>query len=158
MNKKKNKVNFQETEEIINLEDIDPNVGKFQNMVRTEFIPTKIKSTQSDHSVANKRKREKSPEQRLTVCKANYALCQTQISHDSRGLYYELESGYSNGPSLTSTSLSTTLGFSLPNPAPQVENQTQCHEKQTDFITEGIVEFKKKKYPIEAWPGRSKLP
>ncbi len=35
-------ISFAEEEEIINMEDVDPSVGKFRNMVSTTIIPNKV--------------------------------------------------------------------------------------------------------------------
>ena len=43
--KRKNKyISFNEEEEIINPEDVDPSIGKFRNLVHTTVIPTKVGS------------------------------------------------------------------------------------------------------------------
>jgi len=152
--KKKVNVSFQETEEIINPEDIDPNVGRFQNMIETQFIPnktsTKLEPIHVNHS--NKSLSEKSTTKHFNLLESK------PICNDSKGLYESIESTSDNvGPSLASTSLSTKLGFFLPNPAPYVENQTESSEATKEFYYDSLHESKKKKYPIEAWPGRSKF-
>ena len=42
--KRKNMVSisFAEEEDIINMEDVDPSIGKFRNMVSTTIIPNKV--------------------------------------------------------------------------------------------------------------------
>jgi nuclear inhibitor of protein phosphatase 1 len=40
--RKKRGVTFNEEEEIINPEDVDPSVGRFRNLVHTTVIPTKV--------------------------------------------------------------------------------------------------------------------
>jgi len=42
--KRKNKlsISFAEEEDIINMEDVDPSIGKFRNMVSTTIIPNKV--------------------------------------------------------------------------------------------------------------------
>lgn len=154
--KKKVKVNFQENEEIINPEDIDPNVGRFQNMVETQFIPNRINS-QYEHRSYNNLLNDKSSTS-LTKRKIDSSFYTQQMYNESRGLYDDIDSNSSyNGPTLSSTTLSTKLGFSLPNPAPHVENQIQSPEKKKEIDNEGFIESKKKKYPIESWPGRSRF-
>ena len=39
--RKKRSITFNEEEEVINPEDIDPSVGRFRNLVQTTVIPTK---------------------------------------------------------------------------------------------------------------------
>ena len=42
--RKKRSITFNDEEEVINPEDIDPNVGRFRNLVHTSLvIPTKVK-------------------------------------------------------------------------------------------------------------------
>lgn len=36
-------IHFNEDEQIINPEDIDPSVGRFRNLIRTTVIPNKVK-------------------------------------------------------------------------------------------------------------------
>jgi nuclear inhibitor of protein phosphatase 1 len=40
--RKKQFITFNEEEEVINPEDIDPSVGRFRNLVHTTVIPTKV--------------------------------------------------------------------------------------------------------------------
>lgn len=40
--RKKRSVTFNEEEEVINPEDVDPSVGRFRNLVHTTVIPTKV--------------------------------------------------------------------------------------------------------------------
>lgn len=43
--RKKRSITFNDEEEVINPEDIDPNVGRFRNLVHTSLvIPTKVSS------------------------------------------------------------------------------------------------------------------
>jgi len=151
--KKKVNVSFQETEEIINPEDIDPSVGRFQNMIETQFIPNKTSSKFEPFQVNHSTKSlSEASTKHLNLLQSK------PISNDSKGLYDSIEPANDNiGPSLASTSLSTKLGFFLPNPAPYVENQTESSEMPYEFYPESLHESKKKKYPIEAWPGRSKF-
>ena len=41
--RKKRSITFNEEEEVINPEDIDPSVGRFRNLVQTTVIPTKVR-------------------------------------------------------------------------------------------------------------------
>lgn len=44
--RKKRSITFNDEEEVINPEDIDPNVGRFRNLVHTSLvIPTKVNKT-----------------------------------------------------------------------------------------------------------------
>jgi hypothetical protein len=40
--RKKRGVTFNEDEEVINPEDVDPNVGRFRNLIQSTVIPTKV--------------------------------------------------------------------------------------------------------------------
>ncbi len=40
--KRRIRITFNEEEEVINPEDIDPSVGRFRNMVETTVIPKKV--------------------------------------------------------------------------------------------------------------------
>jgi len=40
--RKKRSITFNDEEEVINPEDIDPSVGRFRNLVQTTVIPTKV--------------------------------------------------------------------------------------------------------------------
>jgi len=40
--RRKKGVSFNEDEEVINPEDVDPSVGRFRNLVHTTVIPTKV--------------------------------------------------------------------------------------------------------------------
>ena len=47
--RKKRSITFNDEEEVINPEDIDPNVGRFRNLVHTSLvIPTKVNIAQSN--------------------------------------------------------------------------------------------------------------
>merc|ERR1711933_472654 len=52
--KKCTKVNFKSNEIVINPEDVDPTVGKFQNMIETKFIPNIDNSHYGIRSGSNK--------------------------------------------------------------------------------------------------------
>ena len=42
--KRKNlRIHFNEDEDVINPEDIDPSIGRFRNMIQTTVIPKKVK-------------------------------------------------------------------------------------------------------------------
>ncbi len=43
--KSKQSISFAEEEDIINMEDVDPTIGKFRNMISTTIIPSKVHNT-----------------------------------------------------------------------------------------------------------------
>ena len=42
--KRKIRISFNDDEEVINPEDIDPSVGRFRNMIESTVIPKKVRS------------------------------------------------------------------------------------------------------------------
>lgn len=40
--RKKKGITFNEDEEVINPEDVDPSVGRFRNLVHTTIVPSKV--------------------------------------------------------------------------------------------------------------------
>ncbi|XP_046920423.2 nuclear inhibitor of protein phosphatase 1 [Dermatophagoides farinae] len=174
---KRKSVQFYGDDEIINPEDVDPNVGKFRNLVQTSIIP-------SNNSGIKRMK--------------------IQNSSSSSSLYSNLfkESFFhrintSDQPSTsvaTSSSSSHTLlqkncslGIQLPNPAPDIDNddnddndddnnvdkligpipavptksKSSVHSESTISLYDVEEDFadekeKKKKYAKEAWPGHEK--
>ncbi|XP_054153854.1 nuclear inhibitor of protein phosphatase 1-like [Oppia nitens] len=139
--KRKGNVFFNEEEEVINPEDIDPTVGRFRNLVQTSVIPHKKVRTEASHSMIHYDK--------------------TSISQSSHSAS-ELSSHKSNSNPLFSSSLSAKLGIHLPNPAPDVDLNKPLEET---YIEEPVIgpleeyehnmsEPKKKKYAKESWPGK----
>lgn len=45
--RKKRGVTFNEDEEVINPEDVDPSVGRFRNLIHTTVIPSKVPTSLS---------------------------------------------------------------------------------------------------------------
>ena len=41
--RKKKGISFNDDEEVINPEDVDPSVGKFRNLVQTTVVPSKVR-------------------------------------------------------------------------------------------------------------------
>lgn len=147
--RKRRGVSFNEDEEIINPEDIDPSVGRFRNLVQTTVIPTTQKRQKMSEAIGI-------PSD-FKVPKSIY----TTIPQ----LYQDLppESGANTGVTNMYSSLTSRLGINLPNPAPDVEMEPtyptpqtftpQPQQQQTDSL-----EPKKKKYAKEAWPGKKPAP
>ena len=144
-NNKKRKgsfVRFKEEDEIINPEDVDPNVGRFRNLVQTSVIPHKKQRTESSQL--------------------------SMIHYDKSAIVARPSTGTSDSSShhnnnlLFSTSLSAKLGIHLPNPAPDVDLDNPIDEifqpssiGPNEFIdVNQSSEPKKKKYAKEAWPGK----
>jgi len=147
--RRKIKITFNEDEEVINPEDIDPTVGRFRNMVSTAIIPNKPKKG-VDMGLGLKDIDEK-PHHELHIYRPA----------DEQGLYDDLEDA-----SAFSRSLSSSLGLPLPNPAPDIDIAVKLQVAQETFQVgdkrprpdgeEGLP--RKKKYAKEAWPGRKPGP
>jgi nuclear inhibitor of protein phosphatase 1 len=163
MSKKKRRIRitFDEDEEVINPEDVDPAVGRFRNMIETTIIPKKrphsegpgLLGTRDDSVVM------KSPVKRLNSGGSLTSPVKGP-GIGSSGLYEGME----------------VLGMSmaLPNPAPDIDMappeamfaaplppaatafQQELAAAQLDI--EDPDEPKRKKYAKEAWPGKKPTP
>ncbi|XP_019885790.1 nuclear inhibitor of protein phosphatase 1 isoform X3 [Ooceraea biroi] len=156
--RKKKGITFNDDEEVINPEDIDPSVGRFRNLVQTTVVPSKrmrmeggLISLSEDHNLL------KHMQPTSTTPQLYHDLPPEQFSHSSMSAI--------NPFSTALTSLTSRLGIALPNPAPEVEmtpNQIQTeapHVQELPGTTEPrSMEPKKKKYAKEAWPGKKPMP
>lgn len=131
-------VRFKDEEEIINPEDVDPNVGRFRNLVQTSIIPKK--KIKIDSPMGRKEGRP---------------------SH-----ILKTQSGSSSNliapTSLFSASLSIKLGLPSLNPVPEVDLDSGVAESRDSSPDESETNsseplLKKKKYAKEAWPGKQPL-
>lgn len=144
--RKRRGVSFNEDDEIINPEDIDPSVGRFRNLVQSTVIPTTFKKPKLNDHVGFSTSTE-------------FKIPRT-IHSTVPELYQDLppESSSVNMYS----SLSSRLGMVLPNPAPDVD-MGQEFAQPTPFVPPSqsaadSLEPKKKKYAKEAWPGKKPAP
>ncbi|XP_968375.1 nuclear inhibitor of protein phosphatase 1 [Tribolium castaneum] len=145
--RKRQVVSFNEDEEIINPEDVDPSIGKFRNLVQTTVVPSTIKRAKFAAENIGIPTEYKNP----------------KILHPSApDLYTDLppesHSPTSSGNLSIYSSLSSRLGMVLPNPAPDVD-MGQNFAPPTPFVPPQVqiadaMEPKKKKYAKEAWPGK----
>lgn len=147
--RKRRGVSFNEDEEIINPEDIDPSVGRFRNLIQTTVVPT----TQ---------KRQKLTEA-IGIPSSDFKMPKT-IHPTIPQLYQDLppENNTTVANAGIYSSLSSRLGMLLPNPAPDVEMEPSF-VPPTPFIppqqqANESLEPKKKKYAKEAWPGKKPAP
>ncbi|KAH9421110.1 Nuclear inhibitor of protein phosphatase 1 [Dermatophagoides pteronyssinus] len=164
--KKRKSVQFLTEDEIINPEDVDPNVGRFRNLVQTSIIPSNNSST----------KRLKSDSQSSSSSSSLYS----NLFKESFFNRINQSSNQSNSSATTSTAntllqKSCSLGIQLPNPAPEIVNDNNDDkligplpiESKSSFVdsesislydAEDFVDEKeqKKKYAKEAWPGHEK--
>ncbi|XP_076319997.1 nuclear inhibitor of protein phosphatase 1 isoform X1 [Tachypleus tridentatus] len=140
-------VKFNEDEEIINPEDVDPSIGRFRNLIQTAVIPhkkQKVNSTSLDQNLDN------------VASKAGH------VWHD-----HLHRPGHGAVSPLFSPSLSAKLGLHLPNPAPEVDlappTEAPIVPASLAHYAPGVEpetpsEPKKKKYAKEAWPGKKPTP
>ncbi|XP_050543818.1 nuclear inhibitor of protein phosphatase 1 [Daktulosphaira vitifoliae] len=148
-------VHFNEDEQIINPEDIDPSVGRFRNLVRTTVIPNKkFKDTMGfavDHNNSNNQNK-------------NFMKHMVPGGHLGDSLYGDLPGENEEKQSGFLTSIGNRLGMNLPNPAPEVDLDPNIEEVVVPkpIVTEKVelvsTEPKKKKYAKEAWPGKKSAP
>lgn len=148
--RKRRGVSFNEDEEIINPEDVDPSIGRFRNLIQTTIIPT----TQ---------KRQKLSEAIGIQSHSDFKM--PKPIHTTVPQLYQDLPPESNSPGTNVgmySSLSTRLGMVLPNPAPDVDMEPN-YVQQTQFVPQQVqandnLEPKKKKYAKEAWPGKKPAP
>ncbi|XP_050434532.1 nuclear inhibitor of protein phosphatase 1 [Adelges cooleyi] len=147
-------VHFNEDEQIINPEDIDPSVGRFRNLVRTTVIPNKkFKDTMGfaidQNNTSNQNK--------------NFMKHMMPGAHLGNSLYGDLPGEDDKQSGFLST-MGNRLGMNLPNPAPEVdmnpiiEEITVTKPVTAEKIEPASTEPKKKKYAKEAWPGKKNAP
>ncbi|XP_046387028.1 nuclear inhibitor of protein phosphatase 1 [Ischnura elegans] len=184
--KRKKGVSFNEDEEIINPEDVDPSVGRFRNLVQSTVIPTK--RLRADGGIA-------------AVGLGIDVSRQLQLMPTTSHLYHDLpperhltspqSSSASAPPSapspttpttlLFSSALASKLGLALPNPAPDVDVVPEEPMEISSPMMPGpsapgprlppmapesapgagpaaAQEPRKKKYAKEAWPGKKLMP
>lgn len=151
--RKKRGVSFNEDEEIINPEDVDPSIGRFRNLIQTTVIPTSLtKRARYSEQASN------STEYKL----AKHLHPSAIIPHLYQDLPPESNSGTLPSSMNMYSSLSSRLGMVLPNPAPDVD-MGQNYVQNTPYVpvqSQSIdnMEPKKKKYAKEAWPGKKPAP
>lgn len=151
--RKKKGVTFNEDEQIINPEDIDPSIGRFRNLIQTTVIPSNLQkrarlSDQSSHNADLKLAKNLHPS--------------AIMPHLYQDLPPETNSGGLNPNMTMYSSLSSRLGMVLPNPAPDVNLETNFVQSapyvpQPNQSSDNL-EPKKKKYAKEAWPGKKPAP
>jgi nuclear inhibitor of protein phosphatase 1 len=156
--RRKIRITFNEDEEVINPEDVDPTIGRFRNMVSTMVIPNKRQKVETGFGLSS------SPPD---SAKRHHHSVQSPggggvYSVPRQGLYDDVETAAG-----FSATLSSTLGLSLPNPAPDIDmgaanTGIAVGRAMADGLMRGEIvdpdEPKKKKYAKEAWPGRKPGP
>lgn len=150
--RKRQTVSFNEDEEIINPEDIDPNIGRFRNLIQTTVIPASSKRAKIAEHIGIQSNEFRMPK----------PLSHSHHTATTPDLYNDLPPE-SHGTGTTGSlniysSLSSRLGMVLPNPAPDVDMGTSF-PNPAPFVPQQVqaadsLEPKKKKYAKEAWPGK----
>ena len=154
--RRKIRITFQDGEDIINPEDVDPSVGRFRNMVETTIIPKKRPVNDIGNLMGSASNPGHPAAKRPTF---------TSPSKQS-GLYDGIDTNAAGPSGLFATSLSSKLGIPLPNPAPEVDMAPPSLDltpavPQVSANFEGMEDPdqpKKKKYAKEAWPGKKPTP
>ncbi|XP_033223866.1 nuclear inhibitor of protein phosphatase 1 [Belonocnema kinseyi] len=155
--RKKKGISFNDDEEVINPEDVDPSVGKFRNLIQTTVVPSKRMRMEGGL---------------ISLSEDNHnSMKHFQPTSTTPHLYNDLppeqySSNISSNPFTSGlTSLTSRLGIALPNPAPEVEMTQNPMQTETIQMQENpgpaegqTLEPKKKKYAKEAWPGKKTLP
>ncbi|XP_066597013.1 nuclear inhibitor of protein phosphatase 1 isoform X2 [Prorops nasuta] len=153
--RKKKGITFNDDEEVINPEDVDPSVGRFRNLVQTTVVPSKRMRMEGGL---------------ISLAEDHHPLKHLQPTSTAPHLYHDLPpeqftpSPINQFPAAL-TSLTSRLGIALPNPAPEVEMAPNPTPPDVLTIPEiqgtnetRMMEPRKKKYAKEAWPGKKPLP
>jgi nuclear inhibitor of protein phosphatase 1 len=156
--RKRRNVTFNEEDDVINPEDIDPNVGRFRNLVQTTVI------------VPKKRKLDHPGVSHLgidTVQKHAQAFHYSQLYDANHPIHSETSIDSANSMQAQHLSVAAKLGISMPNLAPDLRDYdiTELTPTFLPMITPNSfqtstesnsdsLEPKKKKYAKEAWPGK----
>ncbi|CAF0847861.1 unnamed protein product [Brachionus calyciflorus] len=152
--KKKKSVSFNEEEDVINPEDIDPSIGRFRNLVQTTIvIPKKKRPAPVETKEISEKKFRNS-----------FELKEESTSNDRDYTLYEEHEEYN------------TIGFKCLNSAPDVEAYSSnepsfLQRQQQKYADEMRHQYEsnhfehdneshdgKKKYAKESWPGRHPAP
>ncbi|XP_043286488.1 nuclear inhibitor of protein phosphatase 1 [Venturia canescens] len=156
--RKKKGITFNDDEEVINPEDVDPSVGRFRNLVQTTVVPSKRMRLEGGLISLSEESHNPLKHIQQTVATQH-------LYHDLPPEQFTPSSMPSNPFSTALTSLTSRLGIALPNPAPEVEmtpNQMQTEPPHMNEVSGPAeshgLEPKKKKYAKEAWPGKKPLP
>uniref|UniRef100_A0A1B6DQE1 Nuclear inhibitor of protein phosphatase 1 n=1 Tax=Clastoptera arizonana TaxID=38151 RepID=A0A1B6DQE1_9HEMI len=159
--RKKRGVTFNEDEEVINPEDVDPSVGRFRNLIHTTVIPSKRQRLESGVGLTSGLTQPEERHHHNLMKHLHPTAIMNQLYQDIPGT-----DNHTVAPNtvLFSSALASRLGLALPNPAPDVDMAppTPIVIQQEIPIepanATNIVEPKKKKYAKEAWPGKKPMP
>ncbi|XP_067942585.1 nuclear inhibitor of protein phosphatase 1-like [Watersipora subatra] len=135
---KRSHITFNEDEEVINPEDVDPSVGRFRNLIQTTVIPSK---RQRLENMANSLGQQNNNKER------SFVAVDEPSSH-----YLDSTSQYSTAAKLgiNVPNLAPDISVGVQLPAVDINPKIQVHMETTEEPDLP----KKKKYAKEAWPGR----
>lgn len=171
--RKRRNVTFNDEEYVINPEDIDPNVGRFRNLIQTTIVPTKrakidkLSSGSFISAASSDMNKHLSPNSFMPQLYQGLP----PVNHSHNDPSSSKDDSHSIHDPMSPT-LGSKLGLLLPNPAPEVTpnseaeptpvipfgvGQTTSPNKLDDSIDNDPNEPRKKKYAKEAWPGRKPL-
>lgn len=164
MTRKRSRVLFNEEEDIINPEDVDPSIGRFRNLIQTAVIPNKKQKMLMSGAVT------------VSSMASTDSKMRRKLSAGEADLYDDLPDVHNSSmpqPAGLIFSTMSKLGLSVPNPAPEVDMEDNPFV--TPLVPPGGVRVdgslgpamigpemeaesglgpKKKKYAKEAWPGK----
>lgn len=167
--KKRRSVTFNEDQEVINPEDVDPTVGRFRNMVHTTVIPGKRQRLDGIGVTSGLTSDDKQmgsglhlhPKHLQSPSGAGTSLYGDLLPHS----HTHLDAERGNNPILSSV-LASRLGISLPDPAPDIDLAPSRKEESEEPPLPQIpvpppapnpsstsATPSKKIYAKEAWPG-----
>lgn len=141
--RKRRGVTFNDEECIINPEDVDPNVGRFRNLIQTTIVPTKRARFDSNlinypsTSTSSDITKHLHPMSFLPNLYQDLPPISDSSSGSNSSKIHNLNSGnsYNLDVDMTST-LGSKLGLLLPNPAPEVTSIT--NEAAASVVTFGV--------------------
>ncbi|KAJ8340863.1 hypothetical protein SKAU_G00331540 [Synaphobranchus kaupii] len=134
--RRNSRVSFNEDDEVINPEDVDPSVGRFRNMIQTAVVPMKKKKLEGQNALGL----DDSGGRRL------------QSFPFSGGLYGDLPPASHEAPSIGAPDVDLSPAATQP---PVILNLAPT---PGTYISESLNEPRKKKYAKEAWPGKKPTP
>lgn len=166
-------VSFNEDEIVINPEDVDPNVGRFRNLIQSTVVPTKKTRLDTSQSVSSASPNPSATSHTDLLLKQFNASLIPHLYQDLPPTSNSADAAkYTADADAGPLSIGSKLGLVLPNPAPDVApicetpvnpapKQMQMHPPalRVEDELEDLPgdEPRKKKYAKEAWPGRKPL-
>lgn len=182
--RKRRNVTFNDEECIINPEDVDPNVGRFRNLIQTTVVPTKRAKIDRNYigypsstnlvSASEMMSKHLNPSSFMPQLYQDLPPLSDHSADVSMGKGTQAQYD-ANAPPSTAPPIGTKLGLLLPNPAPEVTPNTTDVPTGPSVVSFGVPQHsgkiddahrmestdpnepRKKKYAKEAWPGRKPL-